>query len=88
MISLQSEVKRVYGAALNRVAVFVKPTIKAAYEAETKVLAALVPEAGPIDGRREFFEGITFKSVCAITETTAGQKSWFAKKATRRKQTA
>lgn len=80
MMSLQSEVKRVHGAVICRVAVFVMPTVKAAYEAETKIVSAIGLVKTPIGGRREFFEGIAFHRAVAIVESTAGPKSWSATK--------
>lgn len=76
MMSLQSEVKRMYGAVLGRIAIFTTPTTKAAYEAETRVVKALTLIDPPIAGRREFFDSISFEDAFLVANETAGLPVW------------
>lgn len=76
MMSLQSEVKKAHGATIGRIAIFTTQTVKAAYEAETKVVDSLMLVAKPIDGCREFFEGVSFDLVCGIARNKTLAKSW------------
>lgn len=76
MISLRSEVKRFHGADLGRIAIFTKPTVKAAYEAETKVVNAISEMTKPIDGRREFFGGVSFDDACSIVCQKTNADNW------------
>lgn len=76
MMSLQSEVKKAHGASIGRIAIFATPTVKAAYEAETKVVTSLMLIADPIDGRREFFGGVSFDLACGIVRNKTLLKSW------------
>lgn len=76
LMSLQSEVKRVHGADIRRFAIFTTATVKAAYEAETKVVDALMLIAKPIEGRREFFHGVSFDLACGIVRNKTTAIRW------------
>jgi hypothetical protein len=66
LMSLQNEAKRVHGATLGRFKVIPAPTVKAAYELETKLVKCMELVARPLYGRREFFDGVTFDRACEM----------------------
>lgn len=74
MVSLHSESKREHDAAIGRFAIYTAPNYKAAYEAETRAVKALELIAAPIVGRREFFAGLTFETVCEIASAALGDR--------------
>jgi hypothetical protein len=76
LMSLQSEVKRCYGATIRRIAIYSSPTVKAAYEAETRLIKAVEQIARPILGKREFFDGVSFESACGAASETVGAMTW------------
>lgn len=68
MMSLRAELLREHGAELQRFHVVVRATIKAAYETETRIVAALASAGIPAPGRREFFGGITFEHAVSLVD--------------------
>lgn len=65
MMSLANEVKRVHGVELGRFRIVQRATVKAAFEAETKLVHWLRAFAKPVPGRREFFTGVPFEVAAA-----------------------
>lgn len=66
LMSLQNEVKRVHGAELGRFRVVTAPTVKAAFELETLLVKCMARFALPVPGHREYFGGVTFRTVCNV----------------------
>lgn len=74
MMSLRSEAKRNHGASLGRFAIYTTKTLKSAFEAETRAVRVLSLIHRPVDGRREFFAGLSFDVVCeVVSSVTVGQ---------------
>jgi alkylation response protein AidB-like acyl-CoA dehydrogenase len=76
MMSLANEVKKAFGVELVRFEVIPKRTVKAAYEAETVLVAHLralgAIGAAAIPGRREYFTGLNFAVACALAKVVKG----------------
>lgn len=66
LMSLRAEAKRDHGAVLGRYSIFTTNTVSGAFEAEARALKALGSVASPVDGRREFFSGLSFDLFCAV----------------------
>jgi hypothetical protein len=71
MISLATEVRRCYGAELQRVHVVTTRTTEAAFKAETMAVRLLRSVAAQVPGKREFFTGITFERAVELLQQPA-----------------
>lgn len=76
LIALQAEAMRDHGATLGRFVVIPRRTAKAAYEAETRLVRRLAKIASPIDGRREFFAGLTLDDAQACIDEALADPIW------------